>query len=694
MPRTLVSLDRRSDPDELLARAREEERRVQRGKLTIFLGAAPGVGKTYAMLTAARTERELRRDVVVGIVETHDRHDTEALTAGLELIPRRKIEYRGVKLDEFDLDATLVRRPDIVLVDELAHTNAPGSRHTKRWQDVEELLEARIHVYTTVNVQHIESLNDVVAQITGIVVRETVPDRIVEQADEVRLVDLPTAELLERLKEGKVYVPEQARRAMQGFFKKGTLTALRELALRETAERVDDQVRSQMRVEGVKGAWPVTERILVCVSPSPASARLIRAARRMAASLHAEWIAAYVETPAARRMPEVDRERVAQNLRLAEQLGAETVRLTGESAPEELIILSRRRNVSRIVVGRPTHPRSRDLLRQSFLDEIVRGTPDIDIHVITCEEGEGTEHATLLPSERQPTRWHEFAAAPLAVALSTVFAWLVFGRAELADVVMTYLLGIVLVSMRFGYGPSMLATILAVLALDFFFIPPYLSFSVTDLRHVVTFAVMFVVALVITRLTKRIRDQADAARQRELWATRLYAISRELANTSSVDDLLRIAVRHLGQAFDAEICVLLPDAEQRLVAATHGEATFALEANDNGAVDWVWVHGGSSGLGTETLSSARGLFLLLLGGRGKVGVVGVKPQHAKSLIEPERRQLLEMFASQVATALERVQLAEEARRAEDAKDHPVRADSISSPVLPVAAEGCPGGDPL
>ena len=656
--------ERRPDADELLARVREEERRAKRGKLTIFFGAAPGVGKTYEMLEAARTERDLRRDVVAGVVETHGRYDTAALTIGLELLPRRKVAYHGVTLEELDLDAALLRRPGILLVDELAHTNAPGSRHAKRWQDVSELLEAGIDVYTTVNVQHIESLNDVVAQITGVIVRETVPDRIIEQADEIRLVDLPPAELLERLAEGKVYVPEQARRAMEGFFKKGTLIALRELALRQTAQRVDEQMRSQKRAEGVEHAWPVGERILVCVSPSPESARLLRSARRIAASLRAEWIAVYVETPLALRMSEADRERVTQHLQLAEQLGAETVRLSGESAAQEVILYARSRNVTRIVVGKPTHSRWRDLLRQPFLEEIVRGTPDIDIHVITGEERAATASpsAPPRPIEKQPPNWGGHVAAVVSVVASTTLAWLVFRRTELADVVMAYLFGIVLVAMRFGYGPSILAAVLSVLSLDFFFVPPYLSFSVADLRHIVTFAVMFFVALVISRLTKRIRDQADTARKRELRSTRLYAMSRELAGTSAVGDLVRIATKHIGEAFDAEVCVVLPDAEGRL-ALSAVQGSFALERNDGGVIEWVWSQGKTAGLGTDTLPMASGRFLPLIGGRGRVGVLGVRPKHPGALIDPQQRQLLETFASQVANALERVRLAEEARGA-------------------------------
>ena len=662
----MIPRGRRPNADELLARVQGEERRAKRGKLTIFFGAAPGVGKTYAMLEAARSERDVKRDVIIGVVETHGRYDTAALTLGLELLPRVNVEYRSVKLEEFDLDAALARRPGVILIDELAHTNAPGMRHAKRWQDVEELLDAGIDVYTTVNVQHIESLNDVIAQVTGVIVRETVPDRIFEEADEIRLVDLPPAELLERLGEGKIYVPEQARRAMDGFFKKGTLIALRELALRQTAERVDEQMRSYRRSEGVERAWPIAERILVCVSPSPDSARLIRATRRLAARLRAAWIAAYIETPAALRMSDADRERVAENLRLAEQLGAETVRLSGESAAHEAILYARRRNVTKIVAGKPTHPRWRDLVRQSFLDEIVRGTPDIDVYVIT---GEGRPVASS-PSDSGGTRetynWRGFGAAALAVVLATSLSWLAFGPTALADVVMAYLLGVVLVAMRYGYGPSIVASILSVLSLNFFFVPPYRTLSVDDHRHIVTFAVMFVVALVISRLTKRIRDQAETARQRERRSSRNYAMSRELAGAASMNALRRIAAKHVGGAFDANIRLLLPDEHGGFdfSALPDVDLGFELESNDRGVVEWVWLHGKPAGLGTDTLPSASARFLLLRGGHSKVGVLGVKPKRPRDLVDPEQRQLLETFAAQVASAVERVSLAEEARRTE------------------------------
>ncbi len=474
--------DARRDPDELLRRVKEEERRASRGKLVIFFGAAPGVGKTYGMLEAARTERDLKRDVVIGVVETHGRYDTGALVIGLPLLPRKKVDYRGVTVEEFDLDGALARKPGLILMDELAHTNVPGMRHEKRWQDVEELLDASIDVYATLNVQHVESLNDVVAQVTGVVVRETVPDRLLEEASELRLIDLPPDELLERLAEGKVYVPNQAERAIQSFFRKGNLIALRELALRATAERVGAQMQVYRTEHGIQRVWPTGERILVGVSPSPSSARLLRAARRMAGSLHAEWIAAYVETPASLRLLGAGRTRVAENLRLAEQLGAKTVSLSGQSAAQETLSYARAHNVTKIVVGKSTHARWRDIFGPSFLDEMVRSSGDIDVYVISGEDADSRPVPAADSAKRPPRAYGTYAVGLGIPALVTALCWFSFLRAQLADVVMVYLLGIILAAMRFGYGPSIAAAMVSVAALDFFFVPPLYSFAVSDPR--------------------------------------------------------------------------------------------------------------------------------------------------------------------------------------------------------------------
>jgi two-component system, OmpR family, sensor histidine kinase KdpD len=655
--------DGRRDPDELLEEIKEAERRAKRGKLIIFFGAAPGVGKTYAMLEAARTERDLKRDVVIGIVETHGRYDTGALVIGLEMLPRLKIPYRGVVMEELDLDGALARKPGLILVDELAHTNVPGSRHAKRWQDVEELLDAGIDVYTTLNVQHIESLNDVVAQVTGVIVRETVPDQVLEDATELRLIDLPPDELLERLGEGKVYVPEQAERAIGSFFRKGNLIALRELALRRTAERVDAQMRVYKTEHGIQRVWPAGDRLLVGISASPSSARLLRAARRMAGTLHAEWIAAYVETPASLRMTESDRHRLADNLRLAEQLGAETITLTGQSAAQETLAYARAHNVTKIVVGKPTHARWRDLVAPSFLEEMVRSSGDVDVYVISGDETDARGAASppeLSPAPPLPVG--AYVASVVLVALATVLSWFFFGRQQLADVVMVYLLAIIVVASRFGYTSSLLATVLSVLLVDFFFVPPYFSFAVSDFQHVVTFAVMFVVALVVSSLTQRIRDQASAARHREERTASLYALTRELAGTRATANLSRVAVRHLHETFDARVALFLAGADGVLSNVAVGDLAFSPDAKEQGVIEWVWAHDKPAGAATDTLPSSAALYVPLREARGRVGVLGVAAKDPRRFVDPEQRGLLDVFAAQIASALERARLADEAQQ--------------------------------
>ncbi|MBI4012756.1 MAG: sensor histidine kinase KdpD, partial [Candidatus Rokubacteria bacterium] len=654
--------EQRPDPDELLARVREEEARRTRGALKVFFGAAAGVGKTYAMLEVARERQVAGVDVVVGYVEPHGRPETEALLTGLEPLPFRMVEYRGMRLREFDLDAALARRPGLILVDELAHTNAPGSRHAKRWQDIEELLAAGIDVYTTCNVQHLESLNDVVAKITDVQVRETVPDSVLEAADEVELIDLPPDDLIQRLKEGKVYVPDQAERAVRRFFRKGNLIALRELALRTTAARVDAQMDVYRRDHAIPTPWPVTERILVAVSPSPFAARVVRAARRMAAGLHAEWIVASVETLAHARLSEADRDRVAETLRLAEQLGARTVTLTGSSVADEVVAYARGKNVSKIVVGKPGGPRWREVLFGSVVNELVRKSGDIDVYVIT-----GEREAAPSVRERaraQVTNWSAYAEATGVVALSTITAWLVFRHFELSNLIMLYLLGVVLVATRLGRGPSIFASVLSVAAFDFFFVPPYLTFVVSDGQYLVTFAVMLVVAIVISTLTVRTRQQAESARDRERRTAALYDMSRELASTRGVDDLLRVAVRHLGEVFGSEVALFLADATGRLAPRAGSLATPGNDTSERGVSQWVYEHGQVAGQGSATLPGARALYLPLIASRGTIGVLGIRPAESQTFAGPEQLHLLETFAAQTALAIERATLADEAQRAQ------------------------------
>ncbi|HEY7649646.1 MAG TPA: sensor histidine kinase KdpD [Methylomirabilota bacterium] len=651
----------RPDPDALLVRVKEEEARQRRGRLKVFFGAAAGVGKTYAMLEAAREQRADGVDVVVGYVETHGRAETEALLRDVEILPPRTAEYRGATLRDFDLDAALARRPTLILVDELAHTNAPGSRHAKRWQDVLELLDAGINVYTTVNVQHVESLNDVVAKITGVVVRETVPDSVFEQADEVELIDLPPDDLLERFKDGKVYMPEQAEEALRNFFRKGNLIALRELALRSTAERVDAQMRVYMREHAIRQVWPAAERVLVCVGPTADAARLIRSAKRMAEGLDAEWIAAYVETPAHLRLPVEARDRITQTLRLAEQLGATTVTLSGSRMSEAILAYARDRNVTKIIVGKPRRSRWKRILIGSIVDALVQGSGDIDVYVIS---GEREKVATLAPILRReiPIDWPAYGRATGIVALATGVAWLMFPFFELADLVMAYLLGIVVVASRHGRGPSLLASVLSVAALDFCFVPPYFTFSVSDVRHIFTFIVMLVVGFLISGLTVRIRAQAEAARYREQRTAALYAFSRELASTRGADELLAIAVRHISEVFRSEVVVLLPGTAGGLVPRSVGH--YEMDGNELGVARWVYEHRQLAGLGTATLPGASALYLPLLASRGPVGVLGVRPSDRHALDAPEQLHQLETFGNQTALAIERANLAEEAREAQ------------------------------
>jgi len=656
-----VSLTR-PDPDALLARVKEEEARQRRGKLKVFFGAAAGVGKTYAMLEAAREQRDDGIVVVVGYVETHGRVETEALLERLEILPPRVVEYRGAMLREFDLDVALARHPPLILVDELAHTNAPGSRHAKRWQDVLELLDAGIDVSTTMNVQHVESLNDVVARITGIVVRETVPDSVLEQAAEVELIDLPPDELLQRFKDGKVYVPEQAQEAVQNFFRKGNLIALRELALRRTAERVDAQMRAYMRDHSIGQVWPTAERLLVCVGPSPSSPRLVRAAKRMADQLNAEWIAAYVQTPAHLHLSPEVQARAVNTLRLAEQLGATTVTLTGSRMSEEILAYARSRNVSRVIIGKPTRGLWKRIVLGSIVDALVEGSGDIDVYVISAEREDASTPAPVR-ARGGTLDWWAYGQAVGIVGVATAVAWAMVPFLELSNLVMAYLLAIVVVARRHGRGPSLLAALLSVALFDFCFVPPYFTFAVSDVRYLFTFAVMLTVALAISGLTVRIRAQADAARDREQRTAALYAMSRELAGTRGVDGLVAVVTRHIGEVFRSRVVVLLPDASGHLGPAPGVPPAFPIDANEQAVGQWVYEHRQPAGLGTSTLPGAAALYLPLVGSRGPVGTLGILPASRQAIDTPEQRHQLETFANQTALALERAQLADEAEAA-------------------------------
>jgi two-component system, OmpR family, sensor histidine kinase KdpD len=649
--------DQRPDPDALLARVQAEEAKRARGKLKIFFGAAPGVGKTYSMLEAARKAGKEGADVVVGYVEPHCRPETQALVLGLDILPRLEVPYRGTTFHEFNLEAALSLRPQLLIVDELAHTNAPGVTHTKRWQDVMQLLDAGIDVYTTLNVQHLESLNDVIAQISSVVVRETVPDSVFERADEVEIVDLSPDDLLERLREGKVYIAPEAERAIANFFTKGNLIALRELALRRTAERVGDQMDVYRDEHAVSGTWPARERLLVCVGPSPFSSRLVRATRRMAASLRAPWVAVHIETPKDAGLSEPAKEQLTQTLRLAEQLGGETAALTGQNVADELIEYARSRNATKIVIGKPKRPRWQEWFRGSLVYEITRKCGDIDVYVIS---GDPQAAAAAGSARRLPRRRREYVWSLLVVSGCTgVNAVLSLWNAEasnLLNLVMIYLLGVVAVALWLRRGPAILAAVSSVLLFDFCFVPPRWTFAVGDTKYLLTFATMLLTGLAVSTLADRVRFQADSARRRERRTAALYAISRELAASQSREQIARIATQHVAAAFDVRAVVLLPDQQRRLAPFPADAAGFALSVHDQAVAKWVLDHGQTAGQGTATLPGSEGTYLPLPTARGVFGVLGVIPSNPLLPIDVEQLHLLEAFAGVTALALERTDL--------------------------------------
>ncbi|MCG3173781.1 MAG: Sensor protein KdpD [Myxococcota bacterium] len=668
----------RPDPDALLRRMQEAEARAKRGKLKIFFGFAPGVGKTYRMLQVARdlvTDQHV--DVVVGVVEDHKRVETARLVLGLDLLPRKKVQYRGHTLDEFDLDAALARKPQLLLVDELAHTNAAGSRHPKRWQDVEELLDAGIDVFTTMNVQHVESLNDVVAQISRIQVRETVPDSVLDRADAIELVDIAPEELLERLKEGKVYLPDQAKRAAAHFFQRGNLLALRELALRRTAQHVDEDVREYREEHGVAVTWPAGERILVCVGPAPSSGRLIRAAARMAAGLRCPWVASYVESTVARPMSETDRVQLEAHLRVAETLGATVTRLSGTSVSGALLEYARKHNVTRLIIGKPTHSRFRDRMRGSLLDEVVRGSGDIDVHVISGDSTSDAPPRGATPRGGRASGW-QYVSAALLVAGTLALALGLRSVMDLPDLEMLFLLAVMVSAVWFGRGPSILAATLGVASYDFFFVPPFHTFSVEDRRYFLTFAMMFAVSFALSELAGRLRRQQRDAQAREERTAVLYALTRELASTDHPGRIAAIAAQHAADIFSAKAIVLgaLADGEFRALGASPEGSQ--LDVKDIGVAKWSYEHDALAGLGTDTLPGAEALCSPLRAGQSRLGVLALVPRD-KVELRADQRAFLDVLCRQVAVALERTRLSEEAKQsALRAKTEEMRSSLLSA----------------
>jgi len=649
----------RPNPDMLLRRVQAEEERSSRAALKIFFGYAPGVGKTFTMLESALRLKAQGVDVAVGCVETHGRPETAALVEGLEVLPRHEVSYRGTTLAEFDLDSALARKSKILLLDELAHTNAPGSRHKKRWQDVLELLEAGIEVHTTLNVQHVESLNDVVSQITYVRVRETVPDAILDRADEIELVDLPPDELRERLHAGKVYIPEQARRAVDHFFRRGNLLALREVTLRRAAERIDEDVRAYRRDYDIKTTWPTAERVLVCIGPSPSSAKIMRGARRMAAGLRAQWVAVYVDAPDAYPMTPADRERLQGHLRLAESLGAEVARLSGRRIAEEILRYAREHNVTRIVVGKPTHSRWRDRLKGSLVNQLVRGSGDIEVHFVAGDDMPVLE-GPRLPRASRKVGWAAYVAAALLVALATGVGMLTRSWLSQADFVMMFLLVIMVVAFRYGRAPSVTTAGLSVAAYDFFFVLPYYTFNVEQGRYLLTFAMMFAVGIVVSSLTTRLRRQERDSRTRESRTAALYSLSRELAAAQDEKRATEVAATHAADVFGGDAVVLLIEGTTALSVKGTSRPGLQLSDEELAVARWVSEHGRPAGKGMDTLPGSRVTCFPVQTGATTYGALAVVTP-SLDLLEVEHRGFLDAFVRQVALAVERARFTEEAK---------------------------------
>lgn len=648
--------ERRPSADALL----EAEALRREGRLKVFLGAAPGVGKTYSMLEVAQARRREGVDVVVGIVETHGRAETEALLEGIEVIARRRVRYKDRSLEEMDLDAILARRPRLVLVDELAHSTVPGSRHSKRYLEVEELLAAGIDVFTTLNIQHVESLNDVVASITRIRVRETVPDSILDRADEIELVDLTPEDLIQRLRDGKVYVPQQAERAIRHYFSPGNLTALRELALRRTAERVDDQMVSYMRRHAIAGPWAAGDRVLVAVSGEPGSAALVRHARRMADRLRAPWVAIHVESARSLRMGPGERARITVALGLAERLGAEAVIVPGQNVAATIITYARANNFTHIIVARPRRSRWLAVILGSVTEHLLRHAGEISVHVIAAGEEKKPAEGWFEPGEAvRPAAWAGslgFVAAAVGISL------LLHEVIGIADVAQVFLTAVLAAAVTYGLWPSLLACLASVLAFNFFFLPPLYAFTISDPTNVVTLFFFTVVALIASQLAARVRAQAVVARGRARTTEELYAFSRRLTVAVTLDDLLWATCHQIARMLKTRVVLLMPEGEKLVVRAGYPPED-RLDEADIAAATWSWRHNRAAGRGAETLPGARRLFLPLETGRGVLGVAGLDRDGPGAPLGPDERRLFDSLAGQAALAIERVMLVSDLDRA-------------------------------
>ena len=645
----------RPDPDALLQALKKEEEKERRAKLKIFFGMCAGVGKTYDMLKTAHEAKSKGIDVVIGLVETHKRADTEELLEGLEIIPRRKIQYKETILEEMDLDAVIARKPQLVLVDELAHTNAPGSRHLKRYQDVQEILENGIDIYTTLNVQHLESHADAVAQITGSIVRETVPDSIFDQADEVEIIDIPPDELLKRLGEGKVYMPDRSRQAIENFFRKGNLTALREMALRLTAERVDHQLRDYMQTQRISGPWKSAQRLLVGISYSPQSAPLIRWARRMSYTMNATLLAVYVET--ARQLSEGEKAQLEKNIKLASELGAEIVTTSDEDVAQALVRVARVENATQILIGKPLRTFS---FKKSMLDKIIGKSGDLDVYVVGATDETSTGSKTFhLPDIQSRPLQYFFAAAIVCTVALVCFPLSSFLGYQTVSLIL--LLTIALMPLNLGAGPVLLAATLSAFLWDFFFIPPRFTFYIGSGQDILMVIAYFAIATVTGTLTARIRAREKAVRQREEHATALYSLTKDLAKASGQDEVARMAVANIKKFFGTEVAIFLSEPDGDIFTQAHPASSYNVDQKEFTIPAWVYWNEKKAGKFTDTLPSAQATYYPMSGPRYPLGVVGIKPQNDRPP-GTDQETLLQNFISQIASTLEREQLNELAKK--------------------------------
>ena len=651
--------DSRPDPDLLLAKIKDEEIQARRGKLKLFFGASAGVGKTFAMLSAARVQQQQGVDVVIGVIETHGRAETEALVAGLPRIELKEVRYRDRVLREFDLDGVLARKPQLVLVDELAHSNVQGSRHAKRWQDVEELLDAGIDVWSAMNVQHLESLNDIVTGITGIRVWETVPDRVFDETDEVVIVDLPPDDLLLRLKEGKVYLPQQAERAVRNFFRKGNLIALRELALRRTADRIDSEMLQYRRNLQAAPVWQTRESILLCVGPDERSEKLVRTTARLAAQLGVPWHCVYVETPALQRQPDATRQRILQLLKSAEDNGAVTAVLSGSDLAATIVRYAHEHNLPRVVLGRDSSRLQRPW-KQRLAEAVGYQSDDLDIMQVALPARAGSaakdKGRSTSVHQKDSIAWADYAWSALICGAVTLAAAPLAPLLSNANIVMVFLLAVVGVAVRFGRGPAVLASLLTVLMFDFFYVPPRFSFSVSDAQYLLTFAVMLVVALVIGQLTAGLKFQARVSRLREERVRAMYAMSRDLSGALMPEQIAEIGARFMKSEFGAPAALIVADLEDRLHGPVQSEGQ--PEGLDVGVAQWAFDHDEAAGHGTNTLAAAPVLYVPLKAPMRMRGVLAIGTDNAGRLAGPEQRRLLDTCASLLAISLERIHYVE------------------------------------